>query len=202
MTLLARSPVPVPLLLFVVGCSGSPSASAPSAPSPPAASCPVTPVRVHAQRELDALRGCAELAGLELRGAVPFDLAPLASLASIDGDLAVRSTFALGSLRLPALARVTGAVTLVSNLDMAGVYLPALASAGSITITDAPPLIQIMLPALARVDGDLTLARLPSLELVDLSALPAVGGRLSVEGATRIETWLGPTETSRPGSGP
>ncbi|MBZ0232900.1 MAG: hypothetical protein K8M05_11270, partial [Deltaproteobacteria bacterium] len=102
----------------------------------------------------------------------------------------------------PALARVTGAVTLVGNMNLSGVYLPALASAGSITITDSPPLLQIMLPTLARVDGDLTLARLPSLELVDLSVLPAVGGALSVVSAPRVETWIGPTEAARPGSQP
>jgi len=194
-------PVPVPVLLFALACSGAPSSTKTTSPAAPT-SCPSAAVRVHAQRELDALRGCATLAGLELRGAVPFDLAPLESLTSVDGDLAVRSTFALGSLRLPALERVTGAVIVVSNLNMSGVYLPALASAGSVTITDGPPLVQIMLPALTRVDGDVTFARLPSLELVDLSTLPAVGGRLSVEGAARIEIWLGPTEATRPGSQP
>lgn len=203
MTRLGRHLVSVPVLVVVVGCAGSPSGAAPSSPSPPpTASCPATPVRVHAQRELDALRGCLTLAGLELRGAVPFDLSPLESLVSIEGDLAVRATFALGSLRLPSLERVTGAITLVSNLNMTGIYLPALASAGSVTITDGPPLIQIMLPALAHVDGDLIFSRLPSLELVDLGRLPAVGGRLSVESSTRIETWLGPTEAAWLGSQP
>jgi len=57
--------------------------------------------------------------------------------------------------------------------------------------------MEIMLPALAQVDGDLTFARLPSLELVDLSALPSVGGTFSVEGAPRIATWLGPTDVTR-----
>jgi hypothetical protein len=155
-------------------------------------------VRVHAQRELDALRGCATLAGLELRGAVPFDLTPLESLAVVDGDLAIRSTFALGSVRLPALTRVSGDVAFISNLNLSGVYLPALASARSLTVTDAPPLMEIMLPALAELTGDLTFARLPSLELVDLSVLPAVPGSFTVAGAHRIATWLGPTDASRP----
>ncbi len=165
-------------------------------PTPPTVACPVAAVRVHAQRELDALRGCATLPALELRGAVPFDLSPLERLTRIDGDLGIGGTFALGSVTLPALAHVGGALRIVTNLDLGGVYLSALASAGSITITDAPPLLEIMLPALIRVDGDLTLARLPSLELVDVSTLPGVGGTLSLDGAPRLATWLGPTEAA------
>jgi hypothetical protein len=179
--------------MFTIAACGNPPPKAPAAP----AACPTAAIRIHAQRELDALRGCATLPGLELRGAVPFDLAPLDALVTIEGDLAVRSTFALGSVRLPALTRVSGAITIISNLNLAGVYLPALASAGSLTVTDAPPLMQIMLPALTQLDGDLTFARLPSLELVDLSTLPSVGGSFTVEGANRLETWLGPTDVTR-----
>lgn len=177
-------------LASVLAACGS---STPTPRTPAAPRCPTTPVRVHDQAELDALKGCATLAGLELRGAVPFDLTPLASLTSVDGDLTIRGTFALGSVRLPALARVGGSLTVISNLELAGVYLPALAAARSVTITDAPPLLEIMLPALADVPGDLRLARLPSLELVDLSVLPAVGGGLVVEKVPHIATWLGPT---------
>ncbi|HUQ05518.1 MAG TPA: hypothetical protein VM261_23610 [Kofleriaceae bacterium] len=184
----------VPVLLLLAACGHSSPASSTPKPS----RCPTTPVRVHAQEELDALRGCTTLPGLELRGAVPFDLTPLESLTAIGGDLTFRGTFALGGVRLPALARVGGAVTIVSNLELGGVYLPRLASARSLTITDAPPLLEIMLPALAEIPGDLTFARLPQLELVDLSALPAVGGAFVVEKAPRIATWLGPTETARP----
>lgn len=182
--------------LLIAGCGHS--SPRPATAPRPAARCPTTAVRIHAQRELDALRGCPTVPGLELRGAVPFDLTPLESLTAVEGDLSIRSTFALGSVRLPALTHVGGALTIVSNLDLNGVYLPALSSAASVTITDAPPLIEIMLPALARVDGDLALARLPSLELVDLTALPSVGGRITVEGASKITLWLGPTDTLRP----
>lgn len=188
---MTRAPIAAAAAVLVAACGHSPPKTTPK----PA--CPTAAVRIHAQRELDALRGCTTLPSIELRGAVPFDLAPLESLTTVDGDLSVRSTFALGSVRLPALTRVTGAIQIISNLNLGGVYLPALASAGSLTITDSPPLIQIMLPALAQLDGDLTFARLPSLELVDLSVLPAVGGTFTVEGTTRLDTWLGPTDVTR-----
>jgi hypothetical protein len=167
-----------------------------AAATPP--SCPTAPVIVHAQRELDALRGCRSLAGLEIRGAVPFDLTPLEAVEQVDGDLAVRSTFALASVRFPALVRVGGAVMIVSNLDLAGVYLPALVSARTVVITDAPPLLQIMMPSLREVGGDLVLARLPSLELVDLSGLSGLDGVAGRLEAPRIETWMGPTVGSEP----
>lgn len=170
-------------------------------PKPPASpACPTTPVHVTAQSELDALRACATLPGLHIRGAVPFDLAPLAALTAIEGDLEIRATFALGSLRLPALARVGGDVTLASNMSLTGVYLPALTSARSLTITDSPQLMEIMLTTLGDLDGTVTLARLPSLELVDLSALPPAA-TVGVEGPHRILTWLGPHQP-QPGSDP
>ncbi len=168
------------------GCRGGAAATT------PAARCPTAPVRVTAQRELDRLRGCSRLAGLELRGAVPFELAPLAGLTGIDGDLVVRSTFALSGLRLPALTEVGGELAVVGNLALGGVYLPALARAGAIVIADDPVLTELMLPALVAV-GRLHVARVASLELVDVSALPAVAD-LQVERAPRLTAWYGPTE--------
>lgn len=188
---MTRAPVAGLAALLAAGCGHAPPKTTTATPA-----CPTAAIRVHAQRELDALRGCTTLPSLELRGAVPFDLAPLETLSTIEGDLSVRSTFALGSVRLPALTRVTGHVQIISNLNLGGVYLPALTAAGSLTVTDSPPLVQIMLPALAQV-GDLTFARLPSLELVDLSVLPQVNGTFTVEGAGRLETWLGPTDVTR-----
>lgn len=177
-------------LVLLAGCGGSPRPAAPAAPAP---RCPTAPVIATTQAHVDALRGCTTLAGLSLRGAVAFDLTPLASLARVDGDLAAGVTFVLGSLRLPALTHVGGALRVTSNLDLAGVYLPRLAHAASVTITDAPALIEIMLPALRALPGDLHFARLPSLELVDLGALAAPGGAFSVEAAPRIEIWIGAT---------
>jgi hypothetical protein len=168
-------------------------------PRPATRACPTTPVRVHAQDELEALRTCTTLRGLEIRGAVPLDLEPLATLTAIEGDLHVRATFALGSIRLPALAHVTGDITLASNMALTGIYLPALASARSVSITDSPQLMEISLSALAQVEGSLTLGRLPSLELVDLTALPTAFP-VVLDGPHRITTWLGgPPE---PGSQP
>ena len=133
--------------------------------------------------------------GAMVRAAV--DHRAMAQSIGINTKVLFMSTFALGSIRIPALTRVAGAITLVSNLNLSGVYLPALASAGSLTITDAPPLVEIMLPALAQLDGDLILARLPSLELVDLSVLPSVAGTFSVDATPRITTWLGATDVTR-----
>lgn len=181
------------LAALVVAACSHPS------PKPATAACPTTPVHIHAQDELDALRTCTTLRGLEIRGAVPLDLAPLAALTAIEGDLHVRATFALGSIRLPALARVTGDVTLASNMALTGIYMPALASAHAVSITDSPQLMEISLTALAQIDGPVTLARLPSLELVDLTGLPTESA-VTLDGSHRVTTWLGgPPE---PGSQP
>jgi hypothetical protein len=168
-------------------------------PKPATPACPTTLVHVSTQDQLEALRTCTTLRGLEIRGAVPLDLAPLATLAAIEGDLHVRATFALGSVRLPALARVTGDITLASNMALTGVYMPALASARSVAITDSPQLMEISLTALAHVEGSLTLGRLPSLELVDLTSLPPEFP-VVLDGPHHITTWLG--GPPQPGSQP
>jgi hypothetical protein len=183
----------VAIAAFAIAACSHPS------PKPAAPACPTTFVRVHAQDQLDALRTCTTLRGLEIRGAVPLDLTPLEALTTIEGDLHVRATFALGSIRLPALARVTGDITLASNMALTGIYLPVLASAHSVAITDSPQLMEISLTALARVDGTLTLGRLPSLELVDLTALPTEFP-VVLDGPHRITTWLG--GPPQPGSQP
>ena len=171
------------VVVLLLGCRGGSTA-------PPVPRC-TTPVRASSQADLDAVRGCTRLPALSLRGAVPFDLTPLAELATIDGDLAVRSTFALGSVRLPALTRVGGDLDITTNLDLTGVYLPLLVSARNLTVAEAPALIELMLPKLADVPGRLTVRRLPSLELIDLSSLPPDTQR-TVEDTPRVATWLGP----------
>jgi hypothetical protein len=184
------------LAALAAACHGS----SPATPTPPA--CPTTPVIATTQAHVDALRGCTTLAGLSLRGAASLDLTPLAELARIDGDLTAGTTFVLGSIRLPSLTHVGGAVRITSNLDLTGLYLPRLAGAATLTVTDAPALLEIMLPVLADLPGDLHLARLPSLQLVDLSSLPATTpGAFTVENTPQLATWIGATEAQACPSG-
>jgi len=97
---------------------------------------------------------------------------------------------------VPALTAVGGTVRIAGNGDLAGIYLPRLATVGALTITDDVALVQITAPALVEVAGDLTLERTPTLELVDTSAGPQVAGDLTVSGAPRLATWVGAVQVS------
>ena len=53
--------------------------------APSTRACPDRAVVASSQAQVDALAGCARLAGLTVRTAAPLDLAPLADLARVDG---------------------------------------------------------------------------------------------------------------------
>lgn len=159
-------------------------------PRAPAAACPTTPQVVTAQAQVDALAGCASLPALTLRGAAPLDLAPLATLTTVDGDLVIGPTFALDRVHLPGLATVGGRVAIVSGGTVTAIQLPALTTAGALEIRDHLSLAQLVVSRLATVTGAVTIVRVPTLELVDAGALTAIGGDLTVA-APALSTWLG-----------
>lgn len=161
-----------------------------AAPRAPAPACPAAPVVITAQAEVDALAACTSLPGLELRGAAPLDLAPLAGLARVDDALVIGPTFALDHVVLPGLASVGGRLAVVSGGNVTSILLPALTRAGAIEIRDHLSLAQVVVPRLAAVDGAFTLVRVPTLELVDATALAAIGGDVAIA-APALVTWLG-----------
>jgi hypothetical protein len=159
-----------------------------AAPAP--AACPIAPVVVASAEQLTALGGCARLPGLTIRSAAPIDLAPLAALEVVDGDLVVGPTLALTSIGLPALRQVGGRLAVVANGAVAGVFAPALTSVGALEVTDDAALTTLSVPRLAEVTGALTIRRVAALETIDASALARVGGDLTVE-APAATVWLG-----------
>lgn len=159
-----------------------------AAPAPVA--CPTAPVVVASAEPLAALRGCARLPGLTVRSAAPIELAALAALEVVDGDLVIGPTLALSSIGLPALRQVGGRFAVVANGAATGVFAPALTAVGALEITDDAALTTLSLPRLAAVAGDATVRRAAALETIDASALTRVGGDLTVE-APAATVWLG-----------
>jgi hypothetical protein len=170
----------------VVVAAGCRHGAAP-APAPP---CPGDAVVVSSQETLDALAGCQRLAGLTLRGGAPYDLAPLASLARVDGELVIGPTLAMASIGLPALATVGGRLAIVSNGSAGGVFAPALVTVGALEVRDNASLTTLSVPRLANVAGALTLVRNDALEMVDASSLAAPLGPVQVAVRAAV-TWLG-----------
>lgn len=149
--------------------------------APAAPACPTAAVVITSQDQLDRLAGCARLPGLTVRGAAPFDLAALAGLETVDGDLVFGPTFALTSIGLPALTAVAGRFAVVSSAAATGVFAPRLREVGALEVRDGLSLVTLSLPALVAVRGDLTIVRLPALELLDHGGLVEVPAGAVIE---------------------
>lgn len=168
--------------LAVLGCRHG------AAPAP--AACPTAPVVVASAEQLAALGGCARLPGLTIRSAAPIDLAALAALEIVDGDLVIGPTLALTSIGLPALRQVGGRFAVVANGAVTGVFAPALDAVGALEVTDDAALTTLSVPKLAAIAGAATVRRVAALETIDASALTRVGGDLTVD-APAATVWLG-----------
>jgi len=161
------------LLVAAAACGGAPRPAARPA-------CPVAPVVLAGDDDVLALAGCTAARGVTIRTGAPLDLAPLARLERIDGDLRVGPSVALEDLSLPALRSVTGALDIAANGNLHGIRMPVLARAARVAIEGNVALTTILLPALATVDGGVAIAGNSDLELVDLTALAAIGGELAI----------------------
>jgi hypothetical protein len=99
--------------------------------------------------------------------ATPLDVAKLAAVVQISGDLLFRPVVELGSIKLPQVAGVAGSIRIEQ-------------------LPDGPAPLVIELPALARVGVDLA-ARNTSRKIeLRLAALTRLGGHLVVEHATGL----------------
>ena len=87
---------------------------------------------------------------------------------------------------LGELRSITGALHVVGNGLMQGVFLRKLTSAGRIDIAGNAALTTIALPQLTAVHGAVHVTDNASLELLDLSALTAIDRDLVVTGAPRL----------------
>ncbi|MBK9031844.1 MAG: hypothetical protein IPL61_11050 [Myxococcales bacterium] len=159
------------------------------APTTTARGCPTAAVVASSQEQLDALAGCARLPGLSVRSAAPLDLAPLAGLAQVDGDLIIGPTLALTSVGLPGLRTVGGRFAVVSGGAISGVFAPTVVEVGALEIRDLPSLATLSLSRLVSIGGPITIARVLALELVDVSALTTTGA-VAID-APPATTWLG-----------
>jgi len=133
-----------------------------------ARACPAGDVTVQIDAEADALAGCS----------------------AVSGDLAVGPSFALHSLiGLARLERVAGRLDISDNLELTGVYLPALLAVdGDLVIDDNRQVRAVSLHHLVEVGGDLVVRDGRELVRLDLGALRRVGGRLEVSGHPALDT--------------
>jgi hypothetical protein len=164
-------------LVLVAACGG-----AEPTPARPEAACGVDRV-ITRQDHLEEVGACGSVTGnLIIRGAARFDLAALAPLESVDGDLIIGPTFDLDVVSVDGLRRVGGALRIVSNGLATGVFLPRLEHAGSIEVAGNVAIAGVSMPALRQVDGDLVVEDNPGLEHLAAGALAEVGGIVRIDG--------------------
>ena len=144
-----------------------------------------TVVHLRGQDDVEAAAGCLTIAKLSIRTGAPLDLGPLAKLHVILGELTVGPTVGFEDLRLDELHSV-GALAVVGNGNLHGVFLPKLTTAGSVTVEGNIALTTLSMPRLSKVNGDVTVRDGADLALVELSSLETIEGKLHVEGNSKL----------------
>jgi hypothetical protein len=107
----------------------------------------------------------------------------LPDLRIVGGDVVSNAPSYLDSFSAPELVSIGGDLAVYSESRIDGLHLPKLAEVNGYVYVMSLQLDSIALPALERVGGPLNLTA--GGELVDLSALRTVGGRLEVHSDTR-----------------
>jgi hypothetical protein len=118
------------------------------------------------------------------------EAAALAPCRAIAGGLSVGPSFALRSLApLAGIERVAGELDVSDNVELTGIYLPALTRVeGDLIIENNRQVATVSLHRLVEVKGDLTVRDNRELLRLDLGALRRVGGRLEVSGHPQLDT--------------
>jgi hypothetical protein len=144
-------------------------------------------VLVVRQDDVARLAGCTSVRGLAVRTAAALDVSALRALAAITGDLVIGPTSAIEDVQLGELRTVGGAIRVVGNGLLRGLYLPRLERAGGVDIAGNAALTTIALPRLAAVQGALRITDDASLEAVELSALASIDRELVLAGVPQLD---------------
>lgn len=142
------------------------------------ASCPGDRTVVLAsQRDVVAFQTCLTARGIALRTGATVDVAPL-HVTTITGDLVIGPTVGVESVSLSELTQVDGAIVVMGNGSLHGLFLPRLERVGRIAVEGNVSLASIAMPRLVEVTGGLTISDNHDLEVLDAPALVRVGGDL------------------------
>jgi hypothetical protein len=130
--------------------------------------------------------GCTRALGVRIETGASIDLAPLAQLEDITGDLAVGPTVGLATVTFDSLRSVGGAVHVSGNGSLRAVFLPVLEHAGRIVVDGNAQLTTVSLPRLSAIAESLVITDNRELALIDASALATVGNELVIAGQPKL----------------
>jgi hypothetical protein len=152
------------------------------------ASCPHDrTITIATQEDVASFAGCTHARDVAIRTGASIDLAPLAKLERIDGDLVIGPTVGLEEVGLNGLEHVGGAIRVADNASMHGLYLARLIDAGRVVVDGNPDLRTIAMPRVAAIHGPLVITDNPRLELLTASDLVAIDRELVIAGAPKLD---------------
>jgi hypothetical protein len=154
-------------VVLAIGCSHA---------APPA--CPFELV-VAGRADVARVGRCESAGRVAIRTGAPLDVSAM-HLRQITGDLVIGPSVGVDEIRLPELREIQGALRVVGNGDLRGIYLPALERASRIEIAGNVALTTIALPRLAAVGGGVAITDNNDLELVDAPALVTIDASLAI----------------------
>lgn len=124
--------------------------------------------------DVAAAAGCRTVDSITLRTGMALDLKPLGRLETIRGALSIGPSVGMSEVSLPRL-REAGAIRIVANGDLHGLYLPALEHAAAFEIDGNHQLSTIVAPKLAVVSGAFAITGNAVLEVLNVAALASAG---------------------------
>lgn len=144
-------------------------------------------VELSLPEDVTRLAGCEKVGGIVIRTGATIDVAPLAELEEITGDLSVGPTVGVDTIAFNGLLRVGGTIRVANNGSLRGLYLPRLEHAGRIEVDNNAVLSTISLPRLADVASSLVITDNNALELVTATLLATIGHELVISGHPKLE---------------
>jgi hypothetical protein len=144
-------------------------------------------IAITTQDDVAHFAGCARARNVVIRTGAAVDLAPLAHLREIRGDLVIGPTVGIEEAGLNGLEHVGGAIRVTDNAALRGLYLPRLLDAGRVVIDRNPGLRTVALPRAAQIHGPFVVTDNPKLELVTASELVQIDRELVIAGLPRLE---------------
>ncbi len=174
-----RSHTDLARLLLRGSVASALAACTPSPAAPALPPCPIDrPVMIVSQADAARLAGCATLRSITIRSGGSLDLSVIGALTTLTGDLTIGPTVAVEDVTLRGLRTVDGAIHVVGNGLLQGIFLPTLERAGRVVIDGNVAITTLSLPRLAAVRGALRVTDNASLELIDIPALASVDDEL------------------------
>lgn len=144
-------------------------------------------IAIATQDDVARFAGCTRARDVVIRTGAAVDLAPLAHLDEIRGDLIIGPTVGIEEAGLNGLEHVGGAIRVTDNAAMHGLYLPRLLDVGRIVIDANPGLRTVALPRVTRIHGPLAVTDNPKLELLTASELVQIDRELVIGGQPKLE---------------